>query len=109
LQAEDGQVVLTVRDDGDGPPMDGRLEEVSKGFGARLMRYRADLIGGSFRLGPADGGGRWFGARSRPRGGWEATRRVDRLPHQAARSRPVGRAFSPPANRAPITQPEGAR
>lgn len=57
LQAEDGQVVLTVRDDGDGPPMDGRLEEVSKGFGARLMRYRADLIGGSFRLGPADGGG----------------------------------------------------
>jgi two-component system CheB/CheR fusion protein len=57
LQAEDGQVVLTVRDDGVGPPMDGRLEEVSKGLGVRLMRYRADLLGASLHVRPAEGSG----------------------------------------------------
>ena len=53
LKVEDGRVILTVRDDGVGPPSEGFAD----GVGVRLMRYRADLIGGSFRIGLADGGG----------------------------------------------------
>jgi len=53
LEAEAGPVVLTVRDNGAGPPAEG----FSDGLGVRLMRYRADLIGASFWIGPAEDGG----------------------------------------------------
>lgn len=53
LEAEDGRVMLTVRDDGVGPPSQGFAD----GVGVRLMQYRADLIGASFHIGPADEGG----------------------------------------------------
>jgi signal transduction histidine kinase len=44
---------LLVRDDGVGiPPESGR-----EGMGLRIMRYRAELMGGSLSIGPAPGGG----------------------------------------------------
>jgi len=53
LETEGDRLLVTVHDDGIGPPPEG----FSEGRGVRLMRYRADLIGASFRIGTADGGG----------------------------------------------------
>ncbi|TYK43271.1 sensor histidine kinase [Actinomadura decatromicini] len=49
-QDDDGQVVLRVADDGDGPP-------TRVGTGIHGMRERAMLIGARLTIGPADGGG----------------------------------------------------
>ncbi len=54
LGEQDGNVVLSVRDDGTGLPEDIAR---GKGMGLRIMRYRADLIGASLSIGRAPGGG----------------------------------------------------
>lgn len=53
LDRSDGDLRLLVRDDGVGMPPDAGLE----GMGLRIMRYRAELMGGSLSIGPAPGGG----------------------------------------------------
>jgi len=54
LGEQDGNIVLSVRDDGTGLPEDLGS---GKGMGLRIMRYRADMIGASLTLGRAPGGG----------------------------------------------------
>ncbi|MFI2607607.1 GAF domain-containing protein [Kitasatospora sp. NPDC018619] len=51
LRALAGRVVLTVTDDGVGVPEGGRRS------GLRNLAERADRVGGSFTVGPAEGGG----------------------------------------------------
>jgi signal transduction histidine kinase len=54
LKRKSGEWVLTVRDDGKGidQPSDRRGH-----MGLHIMGYRAGIIGGSFHVGPAEGGG----------------------------------------------------
>jgi PAS domain S-box-containing protein len=54
LKDSDGEVVLTVRDDGIGFTLDGRGIE---GMGLRIMEYRADMIGAMLRIDSVKGGG----------------------------------------------------
>ena len=54
LTRDGAAVCLSVRDDGTGLPDDHRD---STGIGLHIMRYRADMIGGSLQLRAADGGG----------------------------------------------------
>ena len=53
LTRNDGGLRLLVQDDGVGMPPDAGHE----GMGLRIMRYRAELMGGSLSIGPAAGGG----------------------------------------------------
>lgn len=52
LQATGDELILTVRDDGEGWEGDDPSEE---GLGLYLMRHRADLIGASLSLDHSDG------------------------------------------------------
>jgi PAS domain S-box-containing protein len=54
LRGEDGNLTLSIRDDGIGIP---RFLEETRGLGVRIMRNRAAVIGGTLTVGPADGGG----------------------------------------------------
>jgi two-component system CheB/CheR fusion protein len=54
LKSLDGEVVLTVRDDGIGFSREGRGID---GMGLRIMEYRADMIGAMLRIDSAKGGG----------------------------------------------------
>ncbi|UVW26856.1 sensor histidine kinase [Massilia sp. H6] len=55
---DDGeQVMLTVRDDGDGLPGDASVMETTRCHGLRLLRERARFLGGQLELSAADGGG----------------------------------------------------
>ena len=56
LAAADGAVALRVRDDGCGIP---RKLPNSKGMGLRIMRYRAEVIGGSLSVQRGPRGGTW--------------------------------------------------
>jgi signal transduction histidine kinase len=47
------EILLSVRDDGAGVPRERRPE----GLGLRIMRHRAELIGGALSVAPAAGGG----------------------------------------------------
>lgn len=55
LERNENPLVLSIRDDGPGlPPENARN---SPGMGLRIMAYRASLIGASFEIGRAPGGG----------------------------------------------------
>ena len=54
LHREDGRLVLTVRDDGDGL---ADKTDRRDGIGLRTMEHRADLIGASFAIEPSEEGG----------------------------------------------------
>lgn len=54
VAANDGEVVLTVTDDGVGP---GDAQPGEHGFGLAGIRDRAALVGGSFEFGPGAAGG----------------------------------------------------
>lgn len=54
LRREDDQLVLTVRDDGEGLPEETGSRD---GIGLRTMEHRADLIGAAFRIESAEEGG----------------------------------------------------
>lgn len=54
LAKEQGRIILSVRDNGVGFT---HSKAMDKGLGLRSMRYRANLIGGVFGIGPAKGGG----------------------------------------------------
>jgi signal transduction histidine kinase len=54
LRKDNGRLVQTVRDDGDGLP---RAPVESGGMGLRIMRYRATVINAELTCGAADGGG----------------------------------------------------
>jgi two-component system, LuxR family, sensor kinase FixL len=50
-------VRLTVQDNGTGLPSSEDVEGVGDGMGIATMRYRAETIGGTLHVGPAEGGG----------------------------------------------------
>jgi len=52
LQRDQDQLVMTVRDDGDGLP-----DDVEKGLGLRSMEHRANLIGASLSITSGEEGG----------------------------------------------------
>lgn len=52
LRCDDGQGVLSVRDDGSGIPED--VLQTSSGMGLHTMRYRADIIGAFLNVHPLD-------------------------------------------------------
>jgi two-component system CheB/CheR fusion protein len=54
LAAKDGSVTLAVKDNGTGIP---RKLPKRKGMGLRIMRYRAEVIGGALMVEPDPGGG----------------------------------------------------
>jgi two-component system CheB/CheR fusion protein len=54
LLSEPGGLRLRIRDDGVG--LQGRPDE-RDGLGLRIMQYRAGQIGGTFQIGPSNGGG----------------------------------------------------
>jgi PAS domain S-box-containing protein len=54
LKNLDGEVILTVRDDGIGFSLEGRGID---GMGLRIMEYRADMIGAMLRIDSGKGGG----------------------------------------------------
>ena len=54
LKNLDGELILTVRDDGIGFSLDGRAME---GMGLRIMEYRADMIGAMLRIDSVKGEG----------------------------------------------------
>src|SRR5262249_4705548 len=54
LAARNGDIVLTVKDDGRGLPAD---LDPNEGSGLRIMRYRAAMIGGEFDVRNAQDGG----------------------------------------------------
>lgn len=54
LTIDDGDLVLSVEDDGVGIP-DAPIP--TDGVGLRMMRYRADLIGAQLVIEPGEGGG----------------------------------------------------
>lgn len=54
LKNLDGELILTVRDDGIGFSLDGRAIE---GMGLRIMEYRADMIGAMLRIDSVKGEG----------------------------------------------------
>lgn len=54
VTANDGEVVLTVADDGVGP---SDAQPGERGFGLAGIRDRAALVGGSFEFGPGEAGG----------------------------------------------------
>jgi signal transduction histidine kinase len=54
LAVKDGSVTLAVKDNGTGIP---RKLPKRKGMGLRIMRYRAEVIGGALMVEPDPGGG----------------------------------------------------
>jgi PAS domain S-box-containing protein len=64
LKKLDGELVLTVRDDGIGFRSDGRAIE---GMGLRIMEYRADMIGAMLRIDSVKGNGTTVACRLRLR------------------------------------------
>lgn len=54
LVRKQGKLVMSISDDG--PAIPGRLPDAS-GVNARIMHYRASMIGASLRISSADGGG----------------------------------------------------
>ena len=54
LECRDGALVLEVDDDGDGLP---ETVTAGDGIGLRVMRHRAELIGGAFEIGSPPAGG----------------------------------------------------
>jgi PAS domain S-box-containing protein len=62
LKRGDGELVLTVRDDGVGFSQDGRAIE---GMGLRIMEYRADMIGAMLRIDSLKGEGTTVACRLR--------------------------------------------
>lgn len=62
LRIEDGEAILSIRDDGRGPGRGGR-----PGFGVLLMRERAAELGGTLYFGPGPAGGTAVEARFPPR------------------------------------------
>jgi PAS domain S-box-containing protein len=69
LKTDDSQITFEVRDDGVGIPDDGIPgdRERTTGMGLRIMHHRAEVIGATLNIGPADGGGTVV-ACSLPRG-----------------------------------------
>jgi signal transduction histidine kinase len=59
LEESDGEVVVTVEDDGSGPPE----ADTREGFGLLGMRERAELLDGEFEIGPGPTGGTRVRAR----------------------------------------------
>jgi PAS domain S-box-containing protein len=62
LKRVDGELVLTVKDDGAGFSQDGRAID---GMGLRIMEYRADMIGGMLRIDSLKGEGTTVACRLR--------------------------------------------
>lgn len=56
LKTSDDETTLRISDNGDGLCNPDTARE-ARGMGLRIMRYRAEIIGASFRAGPAQGGG----------------------------------------------------
>jgi len=53
----DGGVLLTIADEGSGPPTDDQAAGSAMRFGLATMRERAEAANGWWRMEPADGGG----------------------------------------------------
>jgi PAS domain S-box-containing protein len=64
LKGLDGEVTLTVKDDGVGFRQEGRAIE---GMGLRIMEYRADMIGAMLRIDSVEGKGTTVACRLGPR------------------------------------------
>jgi signal transduction histidine kinase len=62
LKRVDGELILTVKDDGAGFSQDGRS---MGGMGLRIMEYRADMIGAMLRIDSVKGGGTTVACRLR--------------------------------------------
>lgn len=63
LSAEADEAVLSVTDNGSGF---AEPKKESHGMGMRIMKYRAGMIGGTFNVRPANGGGVLVSCRFRP-------------------------------------------
>jgi PAS domain S-box-containing protein len=64
LKGLDGEVTLTVKDDGVGFRQEGRVIE---GMGLRIMEYRADMIGAMLRIDSVEGNGTTVACKLGPR------------------------------------------